>query len=283
MDNSLVEIEHPAAADVFTSISSVRSGVTEKKLSLMFGREEGAASRWLEGGSSTPTMQRLFFCFMQKMNRASTETEKLAAIGGWEHLVTLEGQHRGISSIFDSSSWTQLDQPANRPILGEDLLTLRDMLGITDVNDACWLFGLRIGAWGALTSQNPKMPVPDAALAILLRVLNDDLSLSPLKKPESPLDLFNEVKSFQSDLDKKKFAEIFGNEASSGYKWVQAGSRPGPAVRRLMLIFRKQLERAKKTGPSSVGHLLLDWENVLRQEKLSISAYLESHPDLKLR
>lgn len=129
--------------------------------------------------------------------------------------------------------------PSNRPVVGKDLETVAQQFGML-VSDACWLFGISITKWTQIVRQAPDIPLTDPTLALLVRFLASHPELNVIPKFPGAAEMFAEVNKVQA-VDQKRFAILFGSEASATYRWLRPGSRMSPAVARLMHYMRMAL------------------------------------------
>lgn len=151
--------------------------------------------------------------------------------------------------------------PTNRPVLGKDLDSLRQTLGIL-TNEACFVFGMSITKWTELKGAGADEPLSDPTLALLIRLLDMNPELPVLPKYPSPQEMFDLINDIQQ-TEQKPFALLFGSEGSATYRWLQDGARVSPAVARLMYYLRLTLLNAP---PSKREKLLKQWRDVVSKE-----------------
>jgi hypothetical protein len=151
--------------------------------------------------------------------------------------------------------------PTNRPVLGKDLDSLRQTLGIL-TNEACFVFGMSITKWTELKRNRSDEPLSDPSLALLVRLLDMNPELPVLPKYPTPNEMFDLVNGIQ-EIQPKPFALLFGSEASATYRWRRAGARVSPAVARLMYYLRLTLMNA---SPDKREQILKKWRDVVEKE-----------------
>lgn len=154
--------------------------------------------------------------------------------------------------------------PNDRPVLGKDLDTVRQQFGIL-TSDACWLFGLSMTRWMHIVRRDAELPVTDPTLALLVRLLDQHPELSVIPKFPDADEMFELVSKIQ-ETNQRKFAVLFGSEASAAYRWLKAGGRQSPAVSRLMFFLKLGL-MAKPSEKR--GEMLDEWQETVRQEAIS--------------
>lgn len=152
--------------------------------------------------------------------------------------------------------------PADRPVLGKDLDSIRQAHGILTA-DACWLFGMSITKWMHVVRQAPNEPLKDPTLALLVRFLDQHPEMSVIPKFPEAQEMYDTVNKI-ADVDQKRFSVLFGSESSATYRWLKpSGSRVSPAVGRLMYYLKMAL-LAKP--PADRGVMLEDWRETVRLE-----------------
>ncbi|MGN1055630.1 MAG: hypothetical protein ACI4QS_02825 [Comamonas sp.] len=151
--------------------------------------------------------------------------------------------------------------PLHRPVLGRDLAQLQQHLGLT-TRDMLWLLNLSITRWTQLVRQAPDIPVPDPSLALLVRFIAQHAQASLLPPTPVPSEVLGWMQSAQQ-VELKRFAAWFGNEASAGYRWMHAQTPPSATVQRLMQYLRAAL--APLDGPAR-QQLLHEWQHSIRGE-----------------
>lgn len=155
--------------------------------------------------------------------------------------------------------------PSHRPVIGEDLDTLREMLGLSTM-DAIWLYGMSMNKWTNTVKNGARSPVDNITLALLARQLAAHPELCPLPKPVGANDVYSLIQTLLPSLDKKRFAIMFGCEASSGYRWITMGSKISPALSRLFFVFQTILKSARKRSESQALSMLTEWDQMVENE-----------------
>lgn len=155
--------------------------------------------------------------------------------------------------------------PLTRPVIGEDLDTVRDQMGLS-TSEACWLFGLSMTKWMEVAKEGAKTPVKKPTLAMLVRALNKrpDLTLMPVHP--NAHEVFERMHMVDPELDKKRLSVYFGSEASSGYRWITKDSEISPALARLFLVFSRLFDRAYKQGPVAAARMMEEWRLMVESE-----------------
>ena len=152
--------------------------------------------------------------------------------------------------------------PANRPVLGKDLDSIRQMFGLLTA-DACWLFGMSITKWMHVVRQAPDEPLRDPTLALLVRFLDQHPEMSVIPKFPAASEMFALINKIQ-DVDQKRFSVLFGSESSATYRWLkESGSRVSPAVGRLMYYLKMAL---LSIPPERRGVMLESWRGTVQVE-----------------
>jgi hypothetical protein len=164
--------------------------------------------------------------------------------------------------------------PNTRPVIGDDLVTLRDRLGLGS-GDACWFYATSMTKWAKMTGNarsdaspipGSKLPVPDPTLALMVRVLDANITASALPPPApTPSDLFAMINEIR-ETTRKAFVVMFGAEASSGYRWVVAGRKIGPSLERLFTVFTTLFNEAKAESRARAELFLQDWDQMVLLE-----------------
>lgn len=127
--------------------------------------------------------------------------------------------------------------PPDRPVLGTDVLNLREQLGLM-VDDFMWMMGLSVPQWHEIR-HNPHAPVKDPAIALLTRLLSahPEVALVP---PEPGVErVFSMFERF--GLTKKQLSLWLGRDSSAVYRYLQQGSQVSSQVKRLLQIMEKMM------------------------------------------
>ena len=151
--------------------------------------------------------------------------------------------------------------PIQRPVLGSDLDDVRQQFGLS-VGDAIWLFGLSITRWTEIVRKGAEEPVRDPTLALLVRLLDAFPTLNVIPMYPTPTEMYDLLAEV-TDMTKKKFSIFMGNESSGGYRWMTKGSRPSPALLRLMYFLKIMLTSAK---PEERTAVVEGWMNIVNIE-----------------
>ena len=125
--------------------------------------------------------------------------------------------------------------PTNRPVNGADLDALRKRLSLS-TSDACWLYGLSMSKWTQVVKKNANQPLKKATLALMARALSARQDLCPIPKTPTVDETFALVHKHREYIDKKRFAIMFGCEASTGYRWMTVKTKVGTIQKRLFMI-----------------------------------------------
>lgn len=145
--------------------------------------------------------------------------------------------------------------PTTRPVIGRDLDTIKRALGLSTA-DACNLFGLSITKWTDVVRTNADSEVRDPTLALLTRFLDEHMRDEFVPRPPTCEDFFDLLKSIDDRIDQKRFSVLVGSEGSAAYRWLRIGSRPTPALSRLMLYMKIVLDKSSRAGQRK---FLEDW------------------------
>lgn len=155
--------------------------------------------------------------------------------------------------------------PTSRPVIGEDLDTVRDQLGLS-TSEACNVFGMSMTKWSKVVRKSGKEPVSKATLALLVRTLNKRPDLSLLPRHPAPEDVLARMRSINEKIDLKRLSVYFGCEASSGYRWITRGSDISPALARLLLVFARLFDRARENGLEAAEAMMEEWREMVEHE-----------------
>ncbi|WP_040477100.1 hypothetical protein [Paramagnetospirillum caucaseum] len=124
--------------------------------------------------------------------------------------------------------------PFDRPVCGEDIINLRERLGIS-VSDMMWLLGLTAAHWGEITSDKTNesgqkkytAPVADPAVALLARWLDAHIDDAARLVPTwpTPKELFDRLKQYPESpsmgtIDRKRLGLCLGRDATTGSRWL---------------------------------------------------------------
>lgn len=151
--------------------------------------------------------------------------------------------------------------PADRPVLGQDLDTVRQEFGLL-TNDMIWVLSMSITRWMQIARQAPDVPVKDPGLALLVRFLAQHPELDVVPKAPTASEMFalmNEV----TTIAPKHFAAYFGSETSAAYRWMRPDGRPSSTVQRLMYFLHAVL---LMRPPAQRAQFLEDWRKTVLQE-----------------
>lgn len=153
-----------------------------------------------------------------------------------------------------------------KPILGQDLDTLREMMGMT-ASEACWFYGISMNKWTDVVRKEAKSPVGSITLSLLVRALSRWPELSPLPPSPGAQEIYERLKLVDEGLEKKKFSVYFGCEASAGYRWITKNSELSPALRRLFGVFAQLFDRTlEQGGLTAATEMLGKWRRHVTTE-----------------
>lgn len=166
--------------------------------------------------------------------------------------------------------------PSNRPVNGADLDALRERLGLS-ASDACWLYGLSMAKWAEVVKKNSTAPIKKTTLALMARALSARQDLCPIPKAPTVDETFDLVHQHRDYIDKKRFAIMFGCEASTGYRWMTLKTKVGTVQSRLFMVFHSLVTTAAGTSwkKSSLrrkpdlrmsGRVVTEWEHLVEIE-----------------
>lgn len=155
--------------------------------------------------------------------------------------------------------------PTHRPVIGEDLDTLREQLGLSTM-DGCWLYGMSMNKWTETVKKEARATVENVSLALLARELSANPELCPIPAMPSANNIHELIKKCQPLVDKKRLAIMFGCEASSGYRWITKGNKISPVLARLFIVFHHIFMVALKRSDSQALSMLADWDSMVTLE-----------------
>lgn len=158
--------------------------------------------------------------------------------------------------------------PITRPVNGADLDQLRERLGLS-ASDACWLYGLSMAKWSEIVKQKSNEPLKNATLALMARALSERNDLYPIPKPPGVEQAFGLVLQHRNHLDRKRFAIMFGCEASTGYHWMTLKTKVGTIQNRLFLLFQTLIQQAEVISWEAAGEIITEWEKMVEEEARS--------------
>lgn len=138
--------------------------------------------------------------------------------------------------------------PDDRPVLGSDLVLLRQERGFT-VDDLLWMLGMTQLDWAETSlSRSPRL-VKDPARAIHARALANHPEFSLVGARPDPTVLFEHLRAHHgSEMTLRRFSLAFGRSAGSAQRWLARNETPDRSVLRLMEIWYL----AKAQGRGSV-------------------------------
>lgn len=155
---------------------------------------------------------------------------------------------------------------AQRPVIGSDLLDLRERLQLSS-GDMAWLLGLSMTRWMLVVNKGRNEPVRDPTLALLVRALDQAPEANPIPAAPTAEEVFSMAHEANDEVDKKKLSIMFGSEASSGYRWITTGSRISPVLARLFYVFKHGAEaNSSKIGSNSRGAFMARWNQMVETE-----------------
>lgn len=154
--------------------------------------------------------------------------------------------------------------PHDRPVIGKDLDAVRQQFGIL-ASDACWLFGLSMTRWTHVVRRDAEKPVTDPSLALLVRFLDQHPELSVIPKFPQAEEMYELISKVQ-ETNQRKFAVLFGSEASAAYRWLKAGGKQSPAVNRLMFFLKLGLMAKPQ---EKRGEMLDEWQETVKMEAIN--------------
>lgn len=151
--------------------------------------------------------------------------------------------------------------PSNRAVVGRDLEEIQQQFGLSAA-DACFLFGISITKWTQLVRSSPDGVIKDPSLALLVRFLAEHPELSVIPKMPTAIEMYALINNI-AETEQKRFAILFGAEASAGYRWRTERSRQGAGLQRLM-YYMKMAILSRTTGERL--ELLENWSKTVSRE-----------------
>lgn len=136
----------------------------------------------------------------------------------------------------------------SRPVRGQDIDDLREMLGLT-TGDMVWLLGITTNRWSDITSDEARLKPLDgnnAPIAIYARLLDKYPELCIVPKMPSPEEIFDTISKVDPSLNMKDMSLLLGREASSCFHWLKCGRRASPQVSRLGYMIEQLIKRDTK-------------------------------------
>jgi hypothetical protein len=129
------------------------------------------------------------------------------------------------------------------PVTGADLERQRIALNLS-VAEYCCLLGLSMRKWCEITKDKDS-PVPDAAIAILARAIDQDNGLAWVPTFPKPQDVFQQLalvlEGRGEKLSPRHFGVALGRDGTSSYRWIDKRQPPGPFVNRTLLALQQTL------------------------------------------
>lgn len=125
--------------------------------------------------------------------------------------------------------------PADRPVLGQDLETLRQRLNCS-TQRCCCLLGIPMNLWSRWKNA-PEEPIPNATVALTMRLYDcfPEL-LEPDPTPAELQALLERVTGQPVPLT--MLSMLLGRERSSGYRWSTRGPPSAPVVNLIGLLVK---------------------------------------------
>jgi hypothetical protein len=131
--------------------------------------------------------------------------------------------------------------PRDRLVNGSDIQTLRELLGVTDL-DLFWLLGSLVPSWRT-TGPEAQEPLNQPSLAVLVRYLSkypDNAYLPQLPELEDVYPFV--LNAYNGELPARRLGPIWGVSGWSGNQWVN-GHKPSQVVRRLFKLYLDAVEQ----------------------------------------
>ena len=262
--------------DVYAAVSVVMPGLDKRRLAVMFGREQSSGYRWmLDGSKISNTLSRLLAIFLTAFRPAAavSGSDAREMLDWWNELVMAEARARGVPDVFESGRWGGVAEAGGDAMRGEDIETLREQLGLT-VGDVCFLLGMDMTSWMRVVKKGAKAPIKDATLAVLVRLLRERPKLAPMPPSPSAQEVYDAIRAYVPELDKKRFGIMFGRESTSGYRWLTRGSPVGAEQERIFSVFMNALRNAEQSVPEGdkkgrAVHalaMLFEWDRMVKHE-----------------
>lgn len=148
--------------------------------------------------------------------------------------------------------------PLNRAVVGHDIEELRVRRGWT-VADALYIFSVSAPKWSTIVRRGKALPV-HPTLAIYVRLLDQYPHIAPIPVAPTAREMFVFLQQY-INIDKKRFGIMVGNDASSGYRWVERGSAQPADVQKLFLIVKQMVEREQPENRAKVVEQWIDMVN----------------------
>lgn len=153
----------------------------------------------------------------------------------------------------------------NRAILGQDLDTLREKLGLS-VGEACWLYGMSMTKWTDVVRTGANDPITKPNLALLVRGLSKWPEVNMFPHMPNAQDIYSRLQSVDPEFGLKRFAIMFGSETTAGYRWITLGSNLSTAIRRLFYVFQVLFDAAAQESAAAAREFVESWEAIVESE-----------------
>ncbi len=259
--------------------------VTPRILAVALGCDVSAGYRWaqLSYGQTTLSIGRIVTMLYRKVqkhgHRAFSEE--------WIRIVSEEAFARGAPNIWSHGDWpyskkkgaktaltgAQVEKGhgsgpktirlrgAYKPITGNDLLSLREKLGLTAM-EFQFVLGISGFAFAKLVKEDQRdKPLYDPSIALMARWLNkypEDAAVPIAPSFNEFFDTLNRM--IGGSLTLKEVAIAFGKQPSAGHRWsVSHGAPIGTLNRILTILFPK----IRRLGP---GVFVDDWRDLVEIE-----------------
>lgn len=167
--------------------------------------------------------------------------------------------------------------PLDRPVIGDDVNQLRTKLGISAV-EMTYLVGMTMPKYSKMVSADKHEPVASPAIDLIIRVLDEDPSLSLLPKFVTPTALYDRLGHIRK-IDLKRLSIMTGREASNGYRLISRKSRPAPMLSRVMSLLAARLNQAQQTPRRN--ELTEDLISAVGQLAKSVAKSKQTSPEIK--
>lgn len=138
--------------------------------------------------------------------------------------------------------------PLDRPVIGTDLITLRERLGHS-LGESLFLLGMYGPKHYELTSplKNGNNRIDRGTVAIMARLLDAVPEWDPLPKPVNFPAFVERLQRHDNKLTLKKIGVILGGDSNAAYRWMR-GEPMGPIVATLVRIVDTAVREHGKQG-----------------------------------
>jgi hypothetical protein len=153
--------------------------------------------------------------------------------------------------------------PDDRPVSTNDMLDLKEKLGLSD-GEFCGLLAIAPAVWWTMRRypDDLEKPLLDPLMAILVRWYDRHPEDCPIKPAPTPADIALQVRDAGIGISNRMFGLLLGREESAGDRWLSRGASVPAMVARVL----RTLDSAFRERGRGVRRTWVEWAELAETE-----------------